>query len=219
MATTLRSGTWWGRAMYRAIVAFSVRSRTRKAALITAYMRAHGIRSVILVGVGGHGGTLSANERIVENALAAEAQVLAACDLLVAPVPWPFVLADGRRLAFRDRAADLVVSSAVLEHVGDELDQRAFIAEQLRVGRHVVLTTPNRWFPVESHTHVVFRHWRAAWRRDRDEFTRLLSLRELRALLPTGSRIVGRSISATFVAFVGPAPALVSARTGPTRGR
>ncbi len=29
----------------------------------------------------------------------------------------------------------------------------------LRVGKNVYFTTPNKWFPIESHTNVFFRHW------------------------------------------------------------
>ncbi len=71
-----------------------------------------------------------------------------------------FVTGDGRRLPFVDRAFDYVHSSAVLEHVGNAAQQRAFIAEAFRVARKgVFLTTPNRWFPVEFHTVLPLVHW------------------------------------------------------------
>jgi len=71
-----------------------------------------------------------------------------------------FVRADGCRLPFRDGAFDVVHASAVLEHVGSEAKQRAFVRELTRVARRAVhLTTPNRWFPIEFHTQLPFVHW------------------------------------------------------------
>jgi hypothetical protein len=98
----------------------------------------------------------------------------------------------------------------VIEHVGGEVEQRRFVAEHVRVGRDWVITTPNRWFPVESHTSAVLRHWSPRWRDSRPEFTRLLSLREFRDLLPADARVVGRPWSATFTAMSAPGEAGVT---------
>lgn len=62
-------------------------------------------------------------------------------------------------LPFADGAFDLVFCSAVLEHVGNEEQQRRFVAEVLRVGKGFFLTTPNRWFPLEFHTLLPLLHW------------------------------------------------------------
>ena len=71
-----------------------------------------------------------------------------------------FVKASVLHLPFRDRAFDLVHSSAVLEHVGSIENQTKMIIECLRVARRgVCLTTPNRWFPVELHTQLPLVHW------------------------------------------------------------
>jgi hypothetical protein len=65
-----------------------------------------------------------------------------------------------------------------------------------------VITTPNRWFPIESHTSTILLHWSRKWRaRHSREFTRLLSLGEFRDLLPVEAVIVGRRWSPTFTAF------------------
>lgn len=97
----------------------------------------------------------------------------------------PRVLCDGRRLAFKDKAFDLVVSNAVIEHVGDAAEQKAFVDEHHRVGKRFIVTTPNLLFPVESHTRVIGRHWSASWRvRHRQDFTRLLTPKQFKALLP-----------------------------------
>ena len=47
----------------------------------------------------------------------------------------------------------------MIEHVGGEEEQRRFVAESLRVGRRIFITTPNRWFPVEVHTRLPLVHW------------------------------------------------------------
>lgn len=71
-----------------------------------------------------------------------------------------FVSADGRSLPFEDQSFDLVHASAVIEHVGTRADQARFLVELWRVARvGVVLTTPNRWFPMELHTSLPLLHW------------------------------------------------------------
>ena len=70
-----------------------------------------------------------------------------------------FIQTDGSRLPFPDQSFDLVVSFAVIEHVGSRSQQRDFVAELCRVGKQVYITTPNRWFPVEFHSVLPFVHW------------------------------------------------------------
>jgi hypothetical protein len=106
-----------------------------------------------------------------------------------------FVRANGRYLPFRDRAFDIVHSSAVLEHVGSLQDQIAFVQECCRVARkRIFLTTPNRWFPIEFHTVLPVVHWlpkktfRALMRATGYSFfaeesnLNLLSIKEVRAI-------------------------------------
>ena len=116
------------------------------------------------------------------------------------------VRADGRHLPFADAAFDLGFSNAVLEHVGGRSDQRAFVHELCRVSGRVFLATPNRWFPIDSHTLVPFAHWLP--RKPREQVYRslgrkagldveLLSPRELLELFPTGTnpRLVRRGMN------------------------
>ncbi|PWU24289.1 MAG: class I SAM-dependent methyltransferase [Candidatus Rokuibacteriota bacterium] len=121
------------------------------------------------------------------------------------------VRADGRKLPFADAEFDLGFSNAVLEHVGDQDDQRAFVHELCRVARRVFLATPNRWFPLDSHTLVPFAHWLPREQRERvyralgaDEGlgVELLSSRALLALFPAGSRprLVRRGMSLVVIA-------------------
>jgi 2-polyprenyl-3-methyl-5-hydroxy-6-metoxy-1,4-benzoquinol methylase len=187
------------RLAFRLFPAFSTWNRARKARFVAEFGRVHGVRSVLLVGVGEG---WEPRWFLVESAAASLAATVIACDLHPRTnTPWTYVRADALALPFRDGAFDLVVSNAVIEHVGQEREQTRFVAEHARVGRHWLVTTPNRWFPVESHTGQPLRHWSARWRASREEyFSRLLSRRELRPLLPEGSSIHGRWYSPTFIA-------------------
>lgn len=182
------------------VVAFSIRNRTRKAAVISDWMREHGCRTVLFVGtVGDH--PSSANENIVEHALMREFEVVMGVDIEPRETSYPFQVADGRNLPFPEKWVDCSVANAIIEHVGSEADQRRFVAEQSRVARCWVITTPNRWFPVESHTSTLFLHWQPRWRNGRHEFTRLLSRREFVTMLPPRTEVVGKPWSATFTAL------------------
>ncbi|MGR8932196.1 MAG: class I SAM-dependent methyltransferase [Gammaproteobacteria bacterium] len=71
-----------------------------------------------------------------------------------------FQKANALSLPFSDQTFDYVHSSAVIEHVGSHGNQQRMIGECLRVARKgICLTTPNRWFPVEFHTQLMFVHW------------------------------------------------------------
>lgn len=70
-----------------------------------------------------------------------------------------FVQYGGGTFPFHDKAFDWVFSNAVIEHVGSRKQQLEFLNEMLRVGRQIFFTTPNKYFPVEMHTNVLFRHW------------------------------------------------------------
>jgi len=70
-----------------------------------------------------------------------------------------YVRADGLTLPFHDKSFDLVVSFAVIEHIGDFDRQETFIHELFRVGKAIFITTPNRWYPIEFHTLLPLVHW------------------------------------------------------------
>ena len=108
------------------------------------------------------------------------------------------VAGDGRQLPFADDAFDVVVSNAVIEHVGSREQQRAFVHECVRVAPRAFLATPNSWFPVDMHTLVPVAHYLplrarfAIYRRlgrgnwASLERLNLLSARELLKLVPRG---------------------------------
>jgi hypothetical protein len=96
------------------------------------------------------------------------AVVLSQGDAVAAAFPGVHVVeADGRDLPFRDREFDVVHSNAVVEHVGPRDEQKRFVAELTRVAASGFVTTPNRWFPIESHSRLPVVHWLPlpiAWR-------------------------------------------------------
>jgi len=70
-----------------------------------------------------------------------------------------FVQYSGGVFPFEDQEFDWIFSNAVIEHVGDDDAQVDFINEMVRVANDVFFTTPNKFFPIESHTNVLFLHW------------------------------------------------------------
>ncbi len=78
------------------------------------------------------------------------------------------------------------------------------MAEALRVGRRVFLTTPNRWFPIEVHTRLPVVHWLPQGVADRAydlsgmgwaKENHLLGSRDLRRLFPGPVRIVNLGLT------------------------
>jgi len=67
-----------------------------------------------------------------------------------------YVQFDGCSLPFPDQSFDLVFSNAVIEHVLGPGLQEKFAREVMRVGKSWFVTTPNYWYPFESHHHLPF---------------------------------------------------------------
>ena len=113
------------------------------------------------------------------------------------------VQADGRELPFPDKAFDIGFSNAVVEHVGGGREgQRRFVHELCRVSRHVFVTTPNRFFPLEVHTLVPFAHWLPRGARNRvlrargfDDVLEPLGPSELASLFPYQVRLVNTGMT------------------------
>jgi ubiquinone/menaquinone biosynthesis C-methylase UbiE len=70
-----------------------------------------------------------------------------------------YVVGDGCHTDFPDAAFDVVFSNSVIEHVGGIERQRQFAHECMRCGRGFFVQTPNKWFPVDTHTLMPFAHW------------------------------------------------------------
>jgi hypothetical protein len=66
---------------------------------------------------------------------------------------------DGKLFPFRNKEFDIAHSNAVIEHVGRFEDQELFLKEIVRVSKRGMITTPNKYFPIEIHTRVPFLHW------------------------------------------------------------
>jgi SAM-dependent methyltransferase len=127
------------------------------------------------------------------------------------PVPIP----ESGRLPFADRYFDIVYCSSVIEHVtvpkaqiwqvrsGRDFRARArprqheFAREIRRLGKGYYVQTPNRWFPIESHTWLPLVGWlprpwqvrviaisNRCWIKRTSPDWHLLTARELRALFP-----------------------------------
>lgn len=67
-----------------------------------------------------------------------------------------YAVFDGCALPFPDKSFDLVFSNAVIEHILGPGRQQRFAQEVMRVGKSWFVTTPNYWFPFESHYHLPF---------------------------------------------------------------
>lgn len=65
-----------------------------------------------------------------------------------------YVVFDGCALPFPDKSFDLVFSNAVIEHILGPGRQERFAQEVMRVGKSWFVTTPNYWYPFESHYHL-----------------------------------------------------------------
>ncbi|WP_285030064.1 class I SAM-dependent methyltransferase [Mycolicibacterium sp. lyk4-40-TYG-92] len=193
-----------GKTVRKAVLAYSLYNRRKKARFILGFMAAQGAGDVLLVGATGdeHGDDPNlANSGVIERCIAEHYPVKIGINIERAATTYPFMLADARALPFVDDCVDFALANAIIEHVGQEIDQRRMVEEMTRVARTWIITTPNKWFPVESHTSTLFLHWIPAWRkRHQKEFTRLLSRREFRALLPRTAKVSGRLLSPTFTA-------------------
>ena len=184
---------------------YSVRNRNRKATDIDAWLKCHKVKDVLFVGTMGdehEGNADMVNAGIVEKRIAHNYEVKMGINVEPATTSYPFMIADARDMPFEDDYVDFALANAIIEHVGQEAEQRKMVQEMSRVARTWVITTPNKWFPVESHTSAVFLHWLPSWRAKHErEFTRLLSRRQFRRLLPQGAQLRGMPWSPTFTAY------------------
>jgi SAM-dependent methyltransferase len=72
--------------------------------------------------------------------------------------------ADASRLALDDGAVDVVTAIETVEHLGPVFGAVMQEAHRvLRPGGALVLTTPNRWFPIEQHGWLRSGHRRPGW--------------------------------------------------------
>tara|TARA_Y100000389_G_C17264244_1_gene414603 strand:+ start:53 stop:724 length:672 start_codon:yes stop_codon:yes gene_type:complete len=56
--------------------------------------------------------------------------------------------------------SDLVFSSATIEHVGSFNNQKIMLRNMVKLSKKmIIITTPNRFHPIEFHTKIPFLHW------------------------------------------------------------
>lgn len=75
---------------------------------------------------------------------------------------YSFRQVEGTSLPYPDKHFDIVISNHVIEHVGDESEQRWHLREIRRVltdGGIAYLAVPNRWRLVEPHFHLPLLSW------------------------------------------------------------
>lgn len=70
-----------------------------------------------------------------------------------------FIKGDACNLPFFDKEFDIAFCSAVIEHVGSKENQLKLISEACRVSKVAIITTPNRYYPLEFHTLTPLLHW------------------------------------------------------------
>ena len=198
----------------------SLRNRRRKLALFMEAIRPGPETRVVDVGVGdtpfGTEPGVAATHNFFEALYPWPERITAVSDVPLPTFARAFpsirtVVASGLELPFADDEFDVAFSNAVVEHVGGREAQRRFVAELCRVAPRVFVSTPNRWFPVETHTLVPFVHWlphgvadqamHALRRRNWDQVD-LLSSRALLALFPPtmNARVVESRITISVAA-------------------
>jgi ubiquinone/menaquinone biosynthesis C-methylase UbiE len=139
--------------------AVSEHSRRRKVAWLRMNIKPGA--SVLMVGASGVAdrrlGTDNAVERGVAEFTTAHALVYGEGN---PHLGCPYSSGDACRLPFADDSFDYVVSNAVIEHVGGPERAQSMLSESRRVARLGAFhTTPDRWFPIETHTQLAFVHW------------------------------------------------------------
>ena len=57
-------------------------------------------------------------------------------------------------------SSDLVISNATIENVGGFLKQKKMIENIIKLTKKIfIITTPNKFYPIELHTKIPFIHW------------------------------------------------------------
>tara|TARA_B100000029_G_scaffold512832_1_gene610591 strand:- start:2111 stop:2782 length:672 start_codon:yes stop_codon:yes gene_type:complete len=67
---------------------------------------------------------------------------------------------DFTNIEIEKMSSDLAISSATIEHVGNEKNQIKAIGNIIKLSKkYFVITTPNRFHPIDFHTLIPFIHW------------------------------------------------------------
>jgi hypothetical protein len=102
---------------------------------------------------------------------------------------------------------DYIISSAVIEHVGNEQSQIEYVSSLLRLCPRLFITTPNRYHWLEFHTRLPLLHWLPrSWHRAvlnligmkfwaREKNLRLLAEDEFARIIEQAARINGLKVT------------------------
>ena len=67
---------------------------------------------------------------------------------------------DLSKIELDEFGSDIVLSNATIEHVGSDENQRKMLDNIIKLSKKVfVISTPNRYFPIDFHTKIPFIHW------------------------------------------------------------
>jgi ubiquinone/menaquinone biosynthesis C-methylase UbiE len=105
-----------------------------------------------------------------------------------------FVRGDACAMPFESNSYDYVFSNAVIEHVG-RYDRQQMMADEIRrvARKGYFVATPNRWFPIDPHSYLLFFHLMPLGVRrlmnPRDDYF-MLSPAKMRSLFPEASVVL-----------------------------
>jgi ubiquinone/menaquinone biosynthesis C-methylase UbiE len=139
----------------------SARNRARKHAFFLDVMKPSPADTILDIGANATEYSEADNYLEKHYAHPEKITVVSLDDVAALRVRYPritFVQGDGTRLPFDDGEFTIAYSNAVIEHVGEYPAQLQFLREMRRVSRRGFMTTPNRHFPVETHTRVPLLH-------------------------------------------------------------
>ena len=146
-------------AFRRVLKKFSHKSRTKKFDLLNRVFRARPEDRVLDVGASGEVFLQYSLEDVYPYPARIVAGGYEPREIQAARRLYPqprYVLFDGCALPFPDQSFDLVFSNAVIEHILGAGRQEKFAQEVMRVGKSWFVTTPNYWYPFETHHHLPF---------------------------------------------------------------
>ena len=67
---------------------------------------------------------------------------------------------DLSKIELDEFSSDIVLSNATIEHVGSEQNQKKMLDNIIKLSKKVfVISTPNRYYPIDFHTKIPFLHW------------------------------------------------------------
>jgi len=143
----------------RVLKNLSRKSRTKKFDLLNQMFRARPEDRVLDVGVSGEVFLQYSLEDVYPFPGRIVAGGYEAREILAARRQYPqpqYAQFDGCALPFPDQSFDLAFSNAVIEHILGPGRQEKFAQEMMRVGKSWFVTTPNFWYPFETHHHLPF---------------------------------------------------------------